>query len=71
MCKVRKVGMGPKGVPYINTHDGRTIRYPDPRIGLHDSIIYDLTTGKINDFIKFDTGECFCVFLVLTHGCFG
>jgi small subunit ribosomal protein S4e len=57
LCKVRKVGMGPKGVPYINTHDGRTIRYPDPRVGIHDSIVYDLTTGKMNDYIKFDTGN--------------
>ena len=30
LCKVRAVSTGPKGVPYIHTSDGRTIRYPDP-----------------------------------------
>merc|ERR1712000_303413 len=30
--KVRKVQLGAKGVPFIVTHDGRTIRYPDPAI---------------------------------------
>jgi len=56
LCKVRKIGVGPKGVPYCNTHDGRTIRYPDPRIGLHDTIVYDLASAKVTDYIKFDSG---------------
>ena len=30
LCKVRAMSTGPKGVPYIHTSDGRTIRYPDP-----------------------------------------
>lgn len=32
LCKVVKQAIGAKSVPYIATHDGRTIRYPDPRI---------------------------------------
>ena len=28
LCKVRKTWLGAKGVPYLNTYDGRTIRYP-------------------------------------------
>lgn len=32
LCKVRKVQTGPKGIPFLVTHDGRTIRYPDPLI---------------------------------------
>lgn len=32
LCKVRKVQFGKGGIPYIATHDGRTIRYPDPDI---------------------------------------
>jgi small subunit ribosomal protein S4e len=32
------------------------IRYPDPAITVNDTIKIDLTTGKISDFIKFDTG---------------
>merc|ERR1719357_1557903 len=30
LCKVNKVKTGPKGIPYLYTSDGRTIRYPDP-----------------------------------------
>lgn len=30
--QVRKVMFGKGGVPYVSTHDGRTIRYPDPDI---------------------------------------
>ncbi|VDK25374.1 unnamed protein product [Anisakis simplex] len=30
LCKVVKKSVGPKGVPFIVTHDARTIRYPDP-----------------------------------------
>jgi len=30
LCRVRAVTIGPKGVPYLHTSDGRTIRYPDP-----------------------------------------
>ena len=49
--------MGPKGIPYCVTHDGRTIRYPDPLVKVNDTIKIDLTTGKMTDFIKFDTGN--------------
>ncbi|KFD50916.1 hypothetical protein M514_08229 [Trichuris suis] len=57
LCKVRKLLMGPKGVPALVTHDGRTIRYPDPLIKANDSIMYDIEKGKIVDFLKFDTGN--------------
>jgi small subunit ribosomal protein S4e len=32
------------------------IRYPDPAIKVNDTVKIDLSTGKISDFIKFDTG---------------
>lgn len=48
--------MGPKKVPYIITHDARTIRYPDPRIKANDTVQVDIATGKIQEHIKFDTG---------------
>jgi small subunit ribosomal protein S4e len=57
LCKVKKTIVGPKGVPMIVTHDGRTLRYPDPHIKVHDSIRLDLATNKIEEYIKFDTGE--------------
>lgn len=55
--KVKKVLLGKKGIPYVVTHDGRTIRYPDPLIKINDTVKIDLATGKIDDFIKFDTGK--------------
>ena len=48
---------GAKGIPYLVTHDGRTIRYPDPLIAVHDTVVLEIKTGKIIDFIKFDTGN--------------
>jgi len=57
LCKVRELKMGPKGVPFLYTTDGRTIRYPDPVIKRHDSIQLDIATAKIQDVITFDTGN--------------
>ncbi|VAH02338.1 unnamed protein product [Triticum turgidum subsp. durum] len=57
LCKVRSVQFGQKGIPYLNTYDGRTIRYPDPLIKANDTIKLDLETNKIVDFIKFDVGN--------------
>lgn len=57
LCKVKKVLIGNKGVPYAVTHDGRTLRYPDPLIKANDTVKLDLTTGKISEFVKFDTGN--------------
>jgi small subunit ribosomal protein S4e len=48
--------MGPKKVPYLITHDARTIRYPNPHIKANDTIQVDIESGKIQEHIKFDTG---------------
>jgi len=57
LCKVRKTFLGTKEIPYLMTHDVHTICYPDPLIKVNDTIQIDLETGKITDFIKFDTGN--------------
>nr|GLL30909.1 40S ribosomal protein S4 [Ipomoea trifida] len=57
LCKVRSVQFGKKGIPYINTYDGRTIRYPDPLIKANDTVKLDLESNKIVEFIKFDVGN--------------
>eukprot|EP00932_Pfiesteria_piscicida_P007906 SRR837773.18138.p2 GENE.SRR837773.18138~~SRR837773.18138.p2 ORF type:complete len:185 (+),score=75.56 SRR837773.18138:41-556(+) len=57
LCRVKKVLRGPKGVPYAITHDGRTLRYPDPDVKANDTVRLDLTTGKILDFAKFEVGN--------------
>jgi small subunit ribosomal protein S4e len=61
LCKVRSVQFGQKGIPYVNTYDGRTIRYSDPLIKANDTIKLDLETSKIVDFIKFDVGNAVMV----------
>ncbi|CAK9169645.1 unnamed protein product, partial [Ilex paraguariensis] len=57
LCKVRSVRFGQKGIPYLNTYDGRTIGYPDPLIKANDTFKLDLESKKITDFIKFDVGN--------------
>ncbi|CAG9461842.1 unnamed protein product [Pedinophyceae sp. YPF-701] len=55
--KVKQAQFGKKGIPYVVTHDGRTIRYPDPEIKVGDTVVIDLATNKITDYAKFDTGN--------------
>jgi len=57
LCKIKKVWIGAKGVPYINTHDGRTLRYADPLIRVNDTIKLDLETNKITEYVKFEAGN--------------
>lgn len=64
LLKVKRAQLGAKGIPYIATHDGRTIRYPDPVIKVNDSVKYNLTTGKIEGVVKFDIGNI----CMITHG---
>ncbi|XP_073890280.1 methyltransferase N6AMT1 isoform X3 [Macaca fascicularis] len=37
LCKVRRIFVGTKGIPYLVTHDACTICYPDPliKVGSH------------------------------------
>jgi len=55
--RVKTLALGPKKVPYIVTHDGRTIRYPDPSIAVNDTVKIDLETNKVTEFVKFETGN--------------
>jgi len=56
LLKIRRVYVGLKGVPLVTTHDGRTIRYPDPIIKAGDSVKFNLTTHKIEEIVRFDSG---------------
>ena len=44
---VKRALIGRGGVPYLVTHDGRTIRYPDPDIKVNDTVKYDLKENKV------------------------
>lgn len=52
LCKVTKANVGRGGIPYVSTHDGRTIRFPDPDIKVGDTIKFNLKTKTITDFFK-------------------
>jgi small subunit ribosomal protein S4e len=56
LCRVNRLQLGAKGIPFISTHDGRTIRYPDPLVRVNDVVKVDLATNKMSDLIKFETG---------------
>jgi small subunit ribosomal protein S4e len=55
--KIKKRSVGPKGVPFVVSHDGRTLRYPDPAVDVNDTVKLDLESGKILEFIKFEPGN--------------
>ena len=49
LCRVRKLLLGPKGVPCVITHDGRT-SFPD------NTQLIDFKTGK-SSYVKVDLGN--------------
>jgi small subunit ribosomal protein S4e len=71
LCRVKKITIGSKGIPFVNTNDGRTIRYPDPNIKAKDTIVVTTTTNKITDFIKSETGNLSIVLRGLNAGRIG
>ena len=38
LCKVKRKCLGKNKIPYIVTHDGRTIRFPNPEIKKNDTV---------------------------------
>lgn len=57
LCKVVKVTIGPNKIPYLVTHDARTIRFPDPSIRVGDSIQYNFDTKTIEKVFTLSTGH--------------
>lgn len=72
LCRVKDLSQGSKAsigrnpfqngqagtIPYVVTHDGRTVRYPDPLVKPNDTIKLDIASGKITGCIKFEIGNC-------------
>lgn len=56
LCKVTRKVLGKNKVPYVVTHDGRTIRFPHPDIKKNDTIKLNLETGDVDGIVKFDNG---------------
>lgn len=57
LCRVNKIAMGPRRRPYICTHDGRTILYPDPKLKRGDTVVVNLETGKVKEWLRFRAGS--------------
>ena len=64
LCRVNKVFISGKKIPVLVTHDGRTIRYPDPDVKVNDTVKVDIATGKMSDILKFELGSM----VMLTKG---
>jgi small subunit ribosomal protein S4e len=57
LCRITKKQVGPNKIPYIVSHDARTIRFPHPEIDVYDTAKVDIATGNVVDFCKFETGN--------------
>jgi len=71
LCRVQKVATAKKAsigrnplqhgqlaaIPYLVTHDGRTLRYADPAVEVNDTVKIDIDTGKMSGHIKFEAGN--------------
>ena len=57
LLRVKKLQVGAGGVPYITTHDGRTLRYPDPDIKVNDTVVFEFADSKVTKVLKFDVGQ--------------
>jgi len=56
LCRIHKVYITAKKIPVAVTHDGRTIRYPDPDVKVNDTVKVDIATGKMSEIYKFEMG---------------
>jgi small subunit ribosomal protein S4e len=56
LLKVTQQAIGNNKIPYIVTHDARTIRFQHPDIRVNDTVKYNLKTGEIEAFYKFEQG---------------
>jgi ribosomal protein S4E len=57
LCRVNRCDITQKKIPVVVTHDGRTIRYPDPLVKANDTVKVDIATGKITGILKFESGN--------------
>ena len=57
LCTVTRVEIGPNKIPYVITHDGRTIRFTNREIKIHDTLKYNLEKNEIEDFYHMAVGN--------------
>jgi small subunit ribosomal protein S4e len=57
LCRVKSINLGKNSIPFLVTHDGRTIRYLNPDVKVGDTVEIDIASGKIQNWVKFDSGN--------------
>ena len=57
LLKVKRKAVGPNKIPYIVTHDSRTIRFPHPDIKEGDSIKFNIETNQIESWVANKPGN--------------
>jgi small subunit ribosomal protein S4e len=71
LCRIVKVSRGNKHsigrnpffsgqkavIPFVVTHDGRTIRFADPALKVNDTVKIDLASGKVLEHTPFEAGK--------------
>lgn len=57
LCKVVRVEIGANKIPYLVTHDARTIRYPEPTIQVGDTILYNYEKGTVEKHYPLTVGH--------------
>jgi len=71
LCRVVRQELTTKKIPIVVTHDGRTIRYPDPDAKIFDTVKVDIASGKIISVLKFEAGKTAMVTKGRSAGCVG
>jgi len=56
LLRVNKIQYGPNRVPFASCHDGRVIRFPDPLLKKNDTLVYNLHTKQVEDWVRFKVG---------------
>lgn len=64
LCRITKVYTGANKIPMAVTHDGRTLRYPDPDVKVNDTVKVTIATGKMSDILAYEIGAL----VMLTKG---
>lgn len=57
LCKVVKVSTQTGRIPVLTTHDGRRLRYANPKIKIGDTVVLDHRESKITDVIPAKVGK--------------
>ncbi len=57
LLKIKSKAVGPNKIPYVVTHDSRTIRFPHPEINEGDTVKFDLEKNQITEWVSDEAGH--------------